>query len=80
MALNNNKVNSFVLTKTKYLINVILFIIILQADSDCEGFMTCVASTCVTLCEDDGECDGEMKCGGGLCTSECTADDNCDSG
>ena len=42
--------------------------------------MTCVASTCVTLCEDDGECDGEMKCGGGLCTSECTADDNCDSG
>ena len=78
--MNNNKLNSFVLPITKHLANVVLFTILFKADADCAGFMTCVASTCITLCEDDGECDGKMKCGGGFCTSECTANDNCDSG
>ena len=63
-----------------FLINVVLFIILLQTDADCAGLLTCVASTCVKPCAEDGECDGGMKCVEGLCKSECTADDNCDSG
>ena len=63
-----------------FLINVVLFIILLQTDADCAGLMKCVATTCLKLCAEDGECDGEIKCGDVLCKSECTADDNCDSG